>query len=78
MRIAIPEWGWQIMHARGRALAASESAEDQLDGAVDFAGLRCIEAACEVSEASPASWRSSAIVCSSARKLIVVAVIRPP
>jgi hypothetical protein len=26
---------------------------------------------------SPASWRSSAIVCSSARKLMVTAVIRP-
>lgn len=40
----------------GGALAAwksaLESAEDQLDGAVDFAGLRCIEAACEVSEAA--------------------------
>ena len=29
-----------------------ESAEDQLDGAVDFSGLRCVEAACEVSEAA--------------------------
>ena len=29
-----------------------ESAEDQLDGSVDFSGLRCVEAACEVSEAA--------------------------
>jgi hypothetical protein len=37
---------------RGYVRAGLESAEDQLDGAVDFAGLRRIEAACEVSEAA--------------------------
>jgi hypothetical protein len=32
--------------------AASEGAEDQVDGAVDFSGLCRVEAACEVSEAA--------------------------
>jgi hypothetical protein len=35
-----------------RACAVLERAEDQLDGPVDFSGLRCVEAACEVSEAA--------------------------
>jgi hypothetical protein len=33
------------------ACAVLEGAEDQLDGAVDFSGLRCVEAACEISKA---------------------------
>ena len=35
-----------------RELLSLEGAEDQLDGSVDFSGLCCVEAACEVSEAA--------------------------
>jgi hypothetical protein len=35
-----------------RACVVLEGAKDQLDGAVDFSGLSCVEAACEVSGAA--------------------------